>query len=109
MEIQPTGEVQEYSLATLYGSNKEGTDLVNFLEVSAQAEGVKSSEALLTFKYNRAKMLWTSDLEIPSANINLGTRLKLSDDSNPNMNSYTLTAELVNQQISEVTLTGRLK
>ncbi|XP_077344977.1 apolipoprotein B-100 [Lithobates pipiens] len=108
VEIQPTGEVQEYSLATRYGSNKEGTDLVDFLEVSAQAEGVKSSEALLTFKYNRDKMLWTSDLEIPSANINLGTRLKLSDDSNPNMNSYTLTAELVNQQISEVILTGRL-
>ncbi|XP_018429417.1 PREDICTED: apolipoprotein B-100 isoform X2 [Nanorana parkeri] len=105
LEIQSTGEVQEYSLATRYGNNMEGED---FLQVSAQAEGVKSSEALLTFKYNHAKMTLTGDLEIPSANINLGTRFKMNDDSDEFMYSRTLTAELINQQIPEVTLTGKM-
>nr|DBA25735.1 TPA: hypothetical protein GDO54_010085 [Pyxicephalus adspersus] len=108
LEIQPTGEVQEYSLTTRYGSSQDTTDKVRFLQISAQAEGVEASEASVTFKYNYDKMTLTGDLEIPNANINLGTRLKLSDDSDQIIKSYTLTAEIINQQVPEVTLTGRI-
>ncbi|XP_063771383.1 LOW QUALITY PROTEIN: apolipoprotein B-100 [Pseudophryne corroboree] len=108
LEIQPTGEVQEYSLTANYNLNREGSDQVATLKVSAQAEGAKSPEASLTVKYNRNKFILTSDVEIPEANVNFGASLRLNDESSDFRRSFALVAELSNQQISEATLTGRL-
>ncbi|KAM9316095.1 apolipoprotein B-100 [Gastrophryne carolinensis] len=108
LELRPTGQVKEYSLTASYNLKREGTDLVDTLQVSTQAEGVETSEAALIVKYNRNKIILTSSLEVPSANVNLGTSLRFNDDSNDFMRIFKVTAELTNQQVSEVTLIGKL-
>ncbi|KAG9494645.1 hypothetical protein GDO78_002144 [Eleutherodactylus coqui] len=108
LEIQPTGEVQEYSLTAGYSLNREEKDYVDTVQVSVQAEGVKSSEARLTIKYNRNKIILTSNVEIPNANINFGGSVRVRDESSDFQRTFVLIAELNNQQVSEVTFTGRL-
>ncbi|XP_077147606.1 apolipoprotein B-100 [Ranitomeya variabilis] len=109
LEIQPTGEVQEYSLTAGYRLNREERDLVDTIQISAQAEGVKTSEARLTITYNRNRIILTSKMEIPNANINFGGSIRVNDESNDFQRSFALVAELNNQQVSEVTFTGRLR
>ncbi|XP_075717159.1 apolipoprotein B-100 [Rhinoderma darwinii] len=108
LEIQPTGEVQEYSLMAGYNLNREERDLVDTIQISAQVEGRESSEARLTVKYNRNKIILTSNVEIPDANMNFGGSIRVNDESNDFSRSFALVAELNNQQVSEVTFTGRI-
>ncbi|KAM4042662.1 apolipoprotein B-100 [Anomaloglossus baeobatrachus] len=109
LELQPTGEVQEYSLTLGYKVNREERDLVDTIQVSAQAEGVKTSEARLTITYNRNKIILTSNMEIPNADINFGGSIRIKDESNDFERSFALVAELNNQQVSEVTFTGKIR
>ncbi|CAJ0965258.1 unnamed protein product [Ranitomeya imitator] len=109
LEIQPTGEVQEYSLTAGYRLNREERDLVDTIQISAQADGVKTSEARLTITYNRNRIILTSKMEIPNADINFGGSIRVNDESNDFQRSFALVAELNNQQVSEVTFTGRLR
>ncbi|KAM3931862.1 apolipoprotein B-100 [Leptodactylus fuscus] len=108
LEIQPTGEVQEYSLTAGYSLNREERDMVDTILISAQAEGLKASEARLTVKYNRNKIILTSDVEIPNANIRFGGSVRVNDESNDFQRNFVLIAQLHNQQVSEVTFTGKL-
>ncbi|XP_073530150.1 apolipoprotein B-100 isoform X2 [Phyllobates terribilis] len=108
-EIQPTGEVQAYSLTAGYRLNRQEQDLVDTIQISAQAEGVKASEARLTITYNRNRIILTSNMEIPEANINFGGSIRVNDESSDFQRSFALIAELNNQRVSEVTFTGRLR
>ncbi|XP_053316213.1 apolipoprotein B-100 [Spea bombifrons] len=105
LEIQPTGDVEEYSLTASYRLNKDGRDLVDTLVFSAQAEGAKSCEATWTTKYNRNKITFSSDVQIPKSAVDFGVGVKV-DDQSPGL--YSVVVDFHNQQISEVTLTGKL-
>ncbi|XP_071999744.1 apolipoprotein B-100 [Engystomops pustulosus] len=107
VEIQPTGEVQEYSLTAGYSMNREERDLVDTVQISAQAEGT-TSEARLTFKFNRNKIILTSNVEVPDANIQFGGSIRVNDESNDFQRNFALIAEFNNHQVPEVTFTGRL-
>ncbi|XP_056420267.1 apolipoprotein B-100 isoform X2 [Hyla sarda] len=109
VKIHPTGEVQEYSLTAAYEKNKEGTDPMDSVRIFLQAGENKAAEVRLTVTYNSDKYILTSNLEIPSANIDFGSSIRAyTEYDDARGSTKTLIAELKNQQVSEVTFTGRL-
>ncbi|KAH0621946.1 hypothetical protein JD844_023712 [Phrynosoma platyrhinos] len=108
VELQPTGEVKEYTASANYELKKEEEDLVDTMKFIAQAEGVKKTEATLTFRYNRGKQIFTSDLQIPSFDIDFGTNFRIIDSSIDQRKAYTFILDINNKKIPEVTLTGRV-
>lgn len=71
--------------------------------------GVRDSEATMTFRYNRQSMTLSSDMQIPDFDVDLGTVLRVSDESAKEEKSYTLTLDIQNKKITEVTLTGHIR
>lgn len=71
--------------------------------------GAKPTEATMTFKYNRQRMTLSSEIQIPDFDVDLGTVLRVSDESTVEKKSYKLTLDLQNKKITEVTLTGRMR
>lgn len=63
----------------------------------------------MTFKYNRQRMTLSSEIQIPDFDVDLGTVLRVSDESTVEKKSYKLTLDLQNKKITEVTLTGRMR
>ncbi|XP_074847429.1 apolipoprotein B-100 [Carettochelys insculpta] len=109
VEIQPTGEVQEYSAHANYELQRKENDLVDTLIFTTEAKGVKQCEATLTFTYNRDKKTLTSDLQIPNFDIDIGTNFRVNDESTLEMKAYTFILDINNKKIPEVTLTGRIR
>ncbi|XP_006835311.1 PREDICTED: apolipoprotein B-100 [Chrysochloris asiatica] len=108
LELRPTGEVEQYSASATYELQKEGRALVDTLTFVTQAEGVAQSEATMMFKYNRQSMTLSSEIQIPHFDVDLGTVLKISDESVTEKKSYKLTLDIQNKKITEVTLTGHM-
>lgn len=71
--------------------------------------GVKQTEATMIFRYNRQSMTLTSEIQIPDFDVDLGTILRVSDESAKAKKSYKLTLDIQNKKITEVTLTGRVR
>uniref|UniRef100_A0A8D0L817 Apolipoprotein B n=1 Tax=Sphenodon punctatus TaxID=8508 RepID=A0A8D0L817_SPHPU len=109
VEIQPTGEVREYSASANYEQKREENNRIDTLKFTAQAEGARQCEATLTFKYNRDKMILTSDLQIPNFNVDFGTNLRVNDESTQERKAYTVILDINNKKVPEVTLTGRIR
>ncbi|CAM4646048.1 unnamed protein product [Lepidochelys kempii] len=109
IEIQPTGQVQEYSANANYGLQREGNDLVDTLKFTTEAKGARQTEATLTFRYNRDKKILTSDVQIPKFDIDFGTNFRVNDESTLEMRAYTFILDISNKKIPEVTLTGRIR
>ncbi|XP_029794426.1 apolipoprotein B-100 [Suricata suricatta] len=108
LELKPTGEVEQYSASAAYELQKDGGALVDTLKFVTQTQGVKQSEATMTFKYNRQSMTLFSEMQIPDFDIDLGTVLRVSDESAMEKKSYKLTLDIQNKKITEVTLTGHV-
>ncbi|XP_023475214.2 apolipoprotein B-100 [Equus caballus] len=108
LELRPTGEVEQYSASATYKLQKEGGALVDTLKFVTQAEGVKQNEATLMFRYNRQSMTLSSEIQIPNFDVDLGTILRVSDESAQERKSYKLTLDFQNKKITEVTLTGHV-
>ncbi|XP_015745395.1 apolipoprotein B-100 [Python bivittatus] len=108
IELQPTGKVKEYIASANYELKKEGKDLVDTLKFIAQAKGIKESEAKMDFVYNRAKRIFTTDLEIPSLRINFGTSLRITDSSSQEKKAHSFILDIINKKSPEITITGKL-
>ncbi|XP_023566702.1 apolipoprotein B-100 [Octodon degus] len=108
MELKPTGEVEQYSASATYELQREDEALVDRLKFAIQAEGVKETEATLMFKYNRRSRTLTSEMQIPDFDVNLGTVLRVSDESSDGKKSYKLNLDLQNKRITEVALIGHI-
>ncbi|XP_036882362.2 apolipoprotein B-100 [Manis javanica] len=108
LELKPTGEVEQYSASVTYELQRENRALVDQLKFSTQAEGGKQTEATMIFRYNRQSMTLTSEIQIPDFDVDLGTVLRVSDESAKAKKSYKLTLDIQNKKITEVTLTGRI-
>uniref|UniRef100_A0A8C8RUL8 Apolipoprotein B n=1 Tax=Pelusios castaneus TaxID=367368 RepID=A0A8C8RUL8_9SAUR len=109
VEIQPTGEVQEYSANANYELQREGNDLVDTLKFTTEAKSIKQCEATLTFRYNRDKKILTSDVQIPNFDIDFGTSFRVNDESTLETSAYTFTLDISNKKIPEITLTGHTR
>ncbi|XP_036891386.1 apolipoprotein B-100 [Sturnira hondurensis] len=108
LELKPTGEVEQYSASAIYRLQDEDEAWVDSLKFGVQAEGVKQTEASMTFRYNRQTMTLTSEMQIPDFDVDLGTVLRVTDESAKEEASYKLTLDIQNKKISEITLTGQI-
>lgn len=63
----------------------------------------------MTIKYNRQTMTLTSETQIPDFDIDLGTVLKVTDESAEEKTSYKLTIDIQNKKITEVAFTGHIR
>ncbi|XP_058523352.1 apolipoprotein B-100 [Ochotona princeps] len=108
LELTPTGEVEQYSASATYELKGDDAALVDTLTFVTQAEGVKQTEAIMMFKYNRQSRTLSSAIQIPDFNVDLGTILRLNDESEKDKKSYKLTLDIQNKKITEVTLMGHV-
>ncbi|KFQ29108.1 Apolipoprotein B-100, partial [Merops nubicus] len=110
VEIVATGEVREYSASANYELQRENSELIDTLKFAVQAEGVNQHEATLTFRYNRKRETWSSDVHIPDIDVDFGTNFRIIDDSIPGKKAdYTFVIDFHNKKNSEVTLTGQMR
>lgn len=63
----------------------------------------------MMFKYNRQSTTLSSEIQIPDFDVDLGTILRVSDESAMEKKSYRLTLDIQNKKITEVTLTGHVR
>ncbi|XP_004839127.2 apolipoprotein B-100 [Heterocephalus glaber] len=108
LELKPTGEVEQYSASATYELQREDKALVDRLKFVIQAEGVKQAEATLMFKYNRRSRTLSTEMQIPDLDVNLGTILRVSDESSKDKRSYKLNLDIQNKKITEVALSGHI-
>ncbi|KAF0870770.1 APOB protein, partial [Crocuta crocuta] len=120
LELKPTGEVKQYSASATYELQRDGGALVDTLKFVTQTEGKylerapaslpqpQQSEATMMFKYNRQSMTLSSEIQIPDFDVDLGTVLRVSDESAMEKKSYKLTLDFQNKKITEVTLTSHI-
>uniref|UniRef100_A0A803VIU5 Apolipoprotein B n=1 Tax=Ficedula albicollis TaxID=59894 RepID=A0A803VIU5_FICAL len=109
VELVSTGEVKEYSAIANYELQREGNDKIDTLKFAIQAEGVNHHEATLTFRYNRGKKIFTSDVQIPDVDVDFGTNFRITDESISGKKAYTFVLDINNKKITEVTLSGQIR
>jgi apolipoprotein B len=63
----------------------------------------------MMFKYNRRSKTLSSEIQIPDFDVDLGTILRVSDDSTQDKKSYKLTMDIQNKKITEVAFTGHVR
>ncbi|KAM8776139.1 LOW QUALITY PROTEIN: apolipoprotein B-100 [Rhynchonycteris naso] len=108
LELKPTGEVKQFSASATYRLQEESSSMVDVLKLVTQAEGAKQTEATMTIRYNRQRMTLSSEMQIPDLDVDLGTVLRISDESSEKEVSYKLILDMQNKKITEVTLTGHI-
>ncbi|XP_041105775.1 apolipoprotein B-100-like isoform X2 [Polyodon spathula] len=109
-EIQPTGEVTEYSATIAYELLKEDRDKVDTVKLTVKAEGSQGSEATATMKYNRNKMTFSSDLQIPDYDVQVGINVGVKDEGMfKGKKTYGLNIGVSNKNVPELTLLGRVR
>ncbi|XP_025723366.1 apolipoprotein B-100 isoform X2 [Callorhinus ursinus] len=108
LELKPTGEVDQYSASITHELQREAGDPVDILTFVTQTEGTKHTEATIMFKYNHQSRTLSSEIQIPDLDVDVGTILRVSDESTMEKKSYKLTLDVQNKKITEVTLTGHI-
>nr|XP_015212508.1 PREDICTED: apolipoprotein B-100 [Lepisosteus oculatus] len=110
LEVQPTGEVTEYSATVGYEVAREGRQKIDTVKIILQAEGSQSSEASVTLKYNRNKMTMSSDLQIPDYDIETGIKLGVNTEAMvKGKKTYVLTVDVTNKKVPELSLVGHAR
>ncbi|XP_067841370.1 apolipoprotein B-100 [Heptranchias perlo] len=107
VELQPTGDVKEYSASVTFQSQKNKEDLEHSLKFAVQVEGTENTEATAEIKYNTNKHVFTGDVQIPKFDVEFGMKLGVEDKSAPERPSYVVRFDITNKNEPEVTLTGR--
>ncbi|XP_046905722.1 apolipoprotein B-100-like isoform X3 [Hypomesus transpacificus] len=109
VDIQPTGEVTEYTATFSYellSEGKDGRQKVDSLKMIMKAEGSEPTEATATIKYNRNKNVFTTNVQIPDCDVEAGVRVGLTDSSTK---GKSITIEISNKNIPQLSLIGRAK
>ncbi|XP_067470643.1 apolipoprotein B-100 [Thunnus thynnus] len=112
VEIQPTGEISEYT-ATMTSETlregKEGRHKVDSLKLTLKAEGDESTEATASLKYNRNKNILTTEVVIPDYDVEAGIKLAVTDRDAKGMRMRGITIDITNKNIPQLTLVGRTR
>ncbi|XP_036608394.1 apolipoprotein B-100 isoform X2 [Trichosurus vulpecula] len=109
LELEPTGDVEEYTASVNYELQGEGRDLVDQLRFAVQAEGRVPSAATMTLRYHRSRMALTSDLQVPDLAVDLGASLRIQDQSDEENMFYSLILDVQNSKVTEATFTGHVR
>ncbi|KAM4521772.1 apolipoprotein Bb, tandem duplicate 1 [Odontesthes bonariensis] len=110
LELHPTGEVTEYTATVAYELLKEGEEgrqKVDSLKFILTAEGAEPTEARAVMKYNRRKNVITADIQIPDFDVEAGLRLGIVDGRTKGKGTHSISLDLVNKNIPELSLVGR--
>ncbi|XP_026789738.3 apolipoprotein B-100 [Pangasianodon hypophthalmus] len=112
MELQPTGDVSEYTATVSYEvlkEGKEGRHKVDSLVVSLKAEGTTPTVATATLKYNRNKKILTSELQIPDFDVEAGIKLAVMDNTGKGKKMHGITIDVRNRKNLQLSLVGRAR
>ncbi|XP_070776697.1 apolipoprotein B-100 [Enoplosus armatus] len=112
VEIQPTGQVSEYT-ATISDETlregKKGRHKVETLKLTLKAEGDDSTEATASLKYNRNKNILTAEVVIPDYDVEAGIKLAVTDSDAKGKKMQGITIDVTNRNIPQLTLVGRTR
>ncbi|XP_067336433.1 apolipoprotein B-100 [Channa argus] len=112
LEIQPTGEVSEYT-ATIteetLREGKRGHHKIESLKLTLKAEGDDSSEATATLKYNRNKKFFTTEVVIPDYDLEAGIKLSVTDIDAKGKKVHGITIDVTNRNVPQLTIAGHTK
>ncbi|XP_056150457.1 apolipoprotein B-100-like [Lampris incognitus] len=109
VDLQPTGEVSEFTATIAYkllSEGKEGRHKTDSLKMILRAEGEEPTEATVTMKYNRNRNIFTTNVQIPDFDVETGIRVGLTDSS---AKGKSITLEVTNKNIPQLSLIGRAK
>ncbi|XP_034531344.1 apolipoprotein B-100 [Notolabrus celidotus] len=112
LEIEPTGEVSEYT-ATItketLREGKKGRNKVDSLKISLKAEGDDSSEVSASLKYNHNKNTVSTEVVIPDYDVEAGIKLAVTDSEAKGKMMRGITIDVTNKNIPQLTLIGRTR
>ncbi|XP_052000861.1 apolipoprotein B-100 [Xyrauchen texanus] len=112
LELQPTGEVSEYTATIAYEllrEGKEGRHKVDSVKLFLRTEGADPAEATASVKYNRNKKILTTDLEIPDYDLEAGMKLAVTDSTGKGKKMHGFTIDVMNGNIPQLSLVGRAR
>ncbi|KAK2843259.1 hypothetical protein Q7C36_011474 [Tachysurus vachellii] len=112
VELQPTGDVSEYTATVSYEVLKEGKESrhkVHSLVISLKAEGTTPTVATATFKYNHNKKIFTSELQIPDFDVDAGIKLAVMDNTGNGKKMNGITIDVRNRNNILLSLVGRTR
>ncbi|XP_045919657.1 apolipoprotein B-100 [Micropterus dolomieu] len=112
VEIQPTGEVSEYTATITDETLREGKKSrhkVESLKLTLKAEGDDSTEATASLKYNRNKNILTTEVVIPNYDVEAGIKLAVTDSDAEGKKMKGITIDVTNRKIPQLTIVGRTR
>uniref|UniRef100_A0A4W4GAX0 Vitellogenin domain-containing protein n=1 Tax=Electrophorus electricus TaxID=8005 RepID=A0A4W4GAX0_ELEEL len=110
VELQPTGDISEYTATMAYEllrEGKEGYHKTDSLVVSLKAKGTTSTTATATLKYNRNKNIFTGELQIPDYDVEAGIKMAVIDTTGKEKKMHGLTIDVSNRKSLQLSLVGR--
>nr|XP_023690467.1 apolipoprotein B-100 [Paramormyrops kingsleyae] len=110
LELQPAGDVTEYTATLSYEllrEGKEGRHKVDAIKMVLSAEGAEPTEAVAIAKYNRNKNILTTDIQIPNYDVEAGIRLSVSESNMKGTKTQAVTIDVTNKKIPQLTIVGR--
>uniref|UniRef100_A0A672YEF9 Apolipoprotein Ba n=1 Tax=Sphaeramia orbicularis TaxID=375764 RepID=A0A672YEF9_9TELE len=112
VEIQPTGEVSEYTATITHDTLTEGTDgqhNLRSLKLTLKAEGSDSTEATATLKYNPRQNTVITEIVIPDYDVEAGIKLAVTDSDFKGKAMRGITIDVTNKNIPQLSLVGRTR
>ncbi|XP_041951597.1 apolipoprotein B-100-like [Alosa sapidissima] len=109
VDIEPTGEVSEYTATVTYdvlSEGKEGRQKVDSIKVALKAEGSQPTEATAAIKYNRNRNVVTTSIQIPDYNVEAGIKVGMTDSK---ARGKQITIDVSNHNIPKMSLIARAK
>lgn len=71
--------------------------------------GAEPTEARAIMKYNRRKNVITADVQIPDYDVEAGLRLGVVDGNTKGKGTHSISLDLINKNIPQLSLVGRAK
>nr|XP_694827.7 apolipoprotein B-100 [Danio rerio] len=112
LELQPTGEVREYTATISYAllrEGKEGRQKVDSVKIVLKAEGAEPTEATAVVKYNRNRSILTTDLQIPDYDLEAGIKLAVTDTNAKGKKMRGITIDVTNRDIPQLSIVGHAR
>ncbi|KAG7226132.1 hypothetical protein INR49_014226, partial [Caranx melampygus] len=110
VEIQPTGEISEYTAtftSETLREGKRGRNKVQSLKLALKAEGDDSTETTASMKYHYNKNILTTEVVIPDYDVEAGIKLALTDGDTEGNKIRGITIDVTNKNIPQLTFVGR--